>query len=257
MGRLDAKVVLVTGAARGLGAAITAQAVAEGATVIAADVAEEVFETAAALGADAIHLDVTRPESWASAAAYVCAAHGGNLDVLVNNAGIVQLRAIADLTVEEFARTLEVNVTGTFLGIKAFTELRVGRVDATPGSIVNLSSSRGLVAGANLSAYIASKFAVRGLTEAAAVELGGGGVRVNAVCPGPIETDMTTGGAMASLDWATYLGQLPLRRRGRPDEVAKAVCWLASDESSYVTGTELVVDGGLTSFAITANPLPH
>jgi 3alpha(or 20beta)-hydroxysteroid dehydrogenase len=243
-GTLAGKTVLVTGGARGLGAAIAKGCVEQGARVVLADILDsEAAATAATLGASAsaLRLDVADPQSWAAAVDAVRADVGG-LDVLVNNAGVVQTKSLADMTLDEFRRALDINLCGTFLGIKAFLELRRG----PGGSIVNISSVRGLVGGANLASYSASKFGVRGLTKVAAIELGPPGVRVNAICPGSFATPMQAD-VFAQVDMDTYLDQIPLGRLGGPAEIADVVCWLASDAATYVTGTEIVVDGGVTA----------
>ena len=244
---LAGKSVVVTGAARGLGAAIAEACIRHGADVVLTDVLEdELAATVARLGpgASAHRLDVTDPGSWDALAA----RYGRRPDALVNNAGIIRGRSLLDTTYDDLQRTFEVNVGGAFLGIKWFVELHRSTGTGRPGSIVNIASVRGLVAGARTVTYSTSKFGVRGLTKAAAVELGPLGIRVNAVCPGPIETDMSVGNRdFGDLDWDAYVRHLPLPRLGRPVEVGEAVAWLASDTSAYVTGIDLPVDGGLTS----------
>lgn len=255
MGDLDGKTVLITGAARGLGAAIARTGVQQGAAVILCDILhDELAAMAEELGpaARTISLDVTRPESWDDVARAVRADHG-RLDVLVNNAGILLPASIEDQSVDDFRRTLDVNLVGVVLGMKTFVALHRERA-SDRGSIVNMSSVRGIVGGTGISAYCATKFGVRGLTKVAAIEFGPLGIRVNSVCPGPIVTDMSMGDSLAHLDWDHYAQQLPLRRLGHPDDVAAAVCWLAADASAFVTGTELVVDGGLTALGISAQP---
>jgi 3alpha(or 20beta)-hydroxysteroid dehydrogenase len=255
MDELAGKTVLITGAARGLGAAIARACVTQGAFVIAGDILhDELAATAGELGpsARAVHLDVTQEESWDDVARVV-RAEDRRLDVLVNNAGILLPGALADQSIADFRRTLDVNLVGVVLGMKMFIALH-GEMGCDHGSIINLSSVRGLVGGTNISAYCATKFGVRGLTKVAAIELGPLGIRVNAVCPGPIVTDMSMGDALSHLDWEHYAEQLPLRRLGHPDDVAAAVCWLAADISAFVTGTEIVVDGGLTALGISAQP---
>jgi 3alpha(or 20beta)-hydroxysteroid dehydrogenase len=244
------KTVVVTGAARGLGAAIAAACVRHGARVVLTDVlADELMATAAELGGTAFAhtLDVTDSSSWDALGVW-CLKELSRPDVLVNNAGVVIGRSIDDATLADLERTLKVNVAGTFLGIKWYADLHRTEGGSRPGSIVNISSVRGLIGGERVSTYAASKFAVRGLTKAAAVELGPLGIRVNTVCPGPIESDMSLGNPQfAGLDWGAYASRLPLARMGRPSEIGEAVAWLASDASSYVTGVDLPVDGGLTA----------
>jgi 3alpha(or 20beta)-hydroxysteroid dehydrogenase len=247
---LAGKTVLVTGAARGLGAAIAASCVHHGARAIITDVLDdELADTAAALGpaVTASRLDVADPGSWAELAADLRSG-AGRPDALVNNAGIVRAASLVDATYTDLQRTLEVNVGGTFLGMKTFLELHRESGENRPGSIVNISSVRGLIGGARAVTYSASKFAIRGLTKAAAVELGPLGLRVNSVCPGPIETEMSVGNPQFDgLDWNAYVARLPLARLGRPVDIAEAVAWLASDASAFVTGIDLPVDGGLTA----------
>jgi 3alpha(or 20beta)-hydroxysteroid dehydrogenase len=250
---LSGKSVLVTGAARGLGAAIAQASVGHGATVVLADIETETLaQTVEALGPSArgVELDVSSPEAWERVGADLRESTG-RPDVLVNNAGIVKPGPLVDTSYDDFVRHLTVNVVGPFLGIRTYVELHRSTGCERPGSIVNISSVRGLLGGRNTGAYAASKFGVRGLTKVAAVELGELGIRVNAVCPGPIETDMSVANPdFAAVDWETYVARLPLGRIGRPVDVAEAVCWLGSDASAFVTGVDLAVDGGLTSFAV-------
>ena len=249
MGVLDGKIVLVTGAGRGLGASIAERCVRSGAAVIVGDIAfaEEVTDAA-----HQVELDVTDPNAWSRVADTVRRSHG-RLDVLVNNAGILRAAPLRDMRAEDFRATLEVNVVGALHGIQTFLRLHETAGGGT-GSIINISSVRGLVGGHGLGAYSTSKFAIRGLTKVAAIELGPLGVRVNAVCPGPIVTEMTMGDQLDHLDWDGYLAQIPVGRFGQPDDVAAAVCWLASDDSSFVNGTEIIVDGGLTASGISPQP---
>ena len=246
---LDGKIVLVTGAARGLGAAIADRCARAGATVLGADIA---FADDGVGSAQRVELDVTDAQAWSHVADIVRRDHG-HLDVLVNNAGVLRPAPLDELTVEDMRLTLDVNVVGVMRGMKMFVELHQ-TAGGGAGSIVNISSIRGLVGGHGIGAYSASKFAVRGLTKAAAIELGPVGIRVNAVCPGTFVTDMMQSEQLAHLDWDDYMAQIPLGRFGRPDELAAAVCWLASDASSFVTGVELVVDGGLTAGGIVVRP---
>ena len=249
VGDLDGKIVLVTGAGRGLGAAITEHCTRAGATVLAGDIA---FPDEGGSSAQQVELDVTDPQSW-SRVADIARRDLGRLDVLVNNAGVLRAAPLAELTVEEIGLTIDVNLVGVMLGMQTFAGLHEA-AGGGRGSIVNISSVRGLVGGHGIAAYSASKFAVRGLTKVAAIELGPAGVRVNAVCPGPFVTDMMQSEQLAHLDWDDYMAQIPLGRFGHPDELAAAVCWLASDASSFVTGIELVVDGGLTAGGIGVRP---
>lgn len=252
MGRLDGKVALVTGGARGMGAAHARRLVAEGARVVVGDVlGEEGARVAAGLGDAArfVPLDVTRPGDWEAAVATATSAFGG-LGVLVNNAGILRYGRIEDMALEDFTRVLEVNLVGQWLGVRSV----IGPMrEAGGGSIVNVSSTEGFVGAAGLSAYSASKFGVRGLTKAAARELGAYGIRVNSIHPGAILTSMVTDdpelvGAKAG-QAETFLRALPLGRMGDVEEVPGLVVFLASDESRYCTGGEFVVDGGMLTGA--------
>jgi 3alpha(or 20beta)-hydroxysteroid dehydrogenase len=257
MALLDGKTVLVTGAARGLGAAIARSCVGHGARVIITDVLDaELAATAADLGpaVTAHRLDVTDPDAWARLADDLVDGVG-RPDAFVNNAGIVRVASLLDADYSDLQRTLEVNVGGTFLGMKTYLELHHRTAAERPGSIVNISSVRGLIGGALTATYSASKFGVRGLTKAAAVELGPLGIRVNSVCPGPIESEMSVGNAQfGGMDWEGYVAKLPLGRMGKPADIGDAVAWLASDASGFVTGIDLPVDGGLTatSYSVTA-----
>jgi 3alpha(or 20beta)-hydroxysteroid dehydrogenase len=241
-GRLEGKVALISGGARGMGAATARLFVAEGAKVVIGDVLPEVKETAASIGDDAhgVTLDVTDESSWEAAVAET-ETRFGKLDVLVNNAGILLIKAIADTTEAEFRKVQDVNVVGVFLGIRAAAPA-IKR--AGGGAIVNLSSVEGLGGNKYVMAYSASKFAVRGMTKSAALELAVDGIRVNSVHPGGIDTPMVRAFAPKDEHVASVGKQVPLKRTGQPEEVAEAIAWLASDAASYVTGAELAVDGG-------------
>lgn len=241
MPALDGRVALVTGGSRGIGAAIARVLTRDGATVVIADVLDEPGETLAAeLGGDYHHLDVTDPDAWAATVGAIVDRHG-RLDVLINNAGIATAASIAKQDLDEWNRVLAVNLTGVFLGIQAVSP---GMKEQRSGSIVNISSVDGLRGSVALHAYVASKFAVRGITKSTGLELARSGVRVNSVHPGLISTDMT-----AHLD-PERMG-IPLGRAADPTEVAELVAFLASDASSYSTASEFVVDGGITA------ALPH
>jgi 3alpha(or 20beta)-hydroxysteroid dehydrogenase len=237
MPKLTGRVALVTGAARGIGAAIADAVVAEGGQVVIADVlGDEGRETADRLGADAmfVHLDVTDRAAWLDAVAST-ERRFGRLDVLVNNAAITLTAPIDTYRDEDFDRIMAVNVGGVFNGIKAVIP---AMRRAGGGSIVNFSSVAGLMGFQYSSGYVASKFAVRGLTKAAAIDLVPDRIRVNSVHPGYVNTPMTAG---APVDPAkvNLMG-----RAGEPAELARLVIFLASDDSSYSTGAEFIADGG-------------
>ena len=247
--RLEGKVALVTGASRGIGAAVARRFAVEGASVALTDVRVEegaaLAETLAAEGHRAcfVPLDVASEPQWAEAVARVSAALG-TPTVLVNNAGIYARRLIGETTADELDRMMEVNVKGVFLGIKAvLAPMR----EAGGGSIVNLSSVAGIIGSGYSSDYNASKGAVRILTKSAAIQYARDNIRCNSVHPAPIDTDMGWEALPAGEIRERRLQEIPLGRVGTPDEVANAVLFLASDEASYVTGSELVVDGGFTA----------
>lgn len=236
MARLDGSVALVSGGARGLGAAYVRALHAAGAAVVVGDVlVDEAEHLAADLGPGvlAVPLDVTSEESWA--AAVEAAAALGVVDVLVNNAGIANAGRLERYGKDQWDAVIAVNLTGTFLGARAVVP---GMRAAGRGSIVNISSVEGMRGDAGLHGYVASKFGVRGLTKSLAVELGPAGIRVNSVHPGFVVTPMTE-----RLDASRQ--RIPLGRTATPDDVVGAVLFLASADSAYVTGTELVVDGGM------------
>jgi 3alpha(or 20beta)-hydroxysteroid dehydrogenase len=241
--KLDNEVALVTGGARGMGETHSRALIEEGARVVIADILDdEGLALAEELGENAmyVHLDVTVEESWDGAIALI-EEQFGPVTVLVNNAGIANAGSLEDYTLAQWNTIIAVNQTGVFLGIKAVVP---GMKKAKRGSIINISSVEGLRGGAFLHGYVASKFAVRGLTKSVAMELGGYGIRVNSVHPGFIETPMT-----ADLDSRQL--QIPLHRGGKPEEVSKMIVFLASSDSSYSTGAEFVVDGGMV------NGIPH
>ena len=247
MGRLDGKVALITGAARGQGAAEARLMVSEGARVMMGDVLDEEGELLAKeLGASAayLHHDVTAESDWEAIVAATTSRFDG-LDILVNNAGVFLIMPMSMTSVEEYMRVVTINQLGTFLGMKAVTETMVAQGS---GSIVNISSVAGLRGSQGTVAYTASKFAVRGMTKVAALELAPFGVRVNSVHPGLIDTAMLgqlreAAGGNEDLVKA----RVPIGRIAAADEVAQLVLYLASDESAYSTGAEFVVDGGMTA----------
>jgi len=248
MGRLEGRVALVTGAARGLGASIGRLLHREGAQVMLADVRDaDGRALAAALGERAhyVHLDVGSEADWAAA---ITATHErcGALRILVNNAAIYRTRASLELSAAEYLEIVRINQLGVFLGMRAC--IPVMR-EAGGGSIINIASTAGIEGVPQALAYTASKHAVVGMTRAAALEFGGCGVRINAVCPGAMLTPLLAESFNVSLE---ALGAAPfpnaaLGRMGDPMEIAPIVVFLASDESSYTTGSAFVVDGGLTA----------
>ncbi|WP_034223998.1 glucose 1-dehydrogenase [Actinotalea ferrariae] len=237
-GRLAGKVAVVTGGARGMGAATVRRLVAEGAKVVVGDVLEaEGKELAHDVGPDALFvtLDVSSAEAWARAVEAASEAFGP-VTVLVNNAGILSYGAVDVAAEADLRRVLDVNLVGPFLGIQAVVPSmrREGG-----GSIVNISSAAGLVGMASLGAYSSSKWGLRGLTKSAALDLGRDGIRVNSIHPGGVRTPMAAGADPSA--FAVYA----IPRIGEPEEIAAAVAYLASDDASFVTGAELAVDGGM------------
>ena len=244
MGRFDGKVVVISGAARGQGAAEAAAFAAEGASVVIGDILDvEGERTAAEIeGARYHHLDVTDEMNWRSVLE-ITEAEFGRVDVLINNAGIVQFTSVEEVDLADFRLVMDVNVNGTLLGMKtAAPALR----RAGGGAIVNISSISGLKGSADSPAYTASKWAVRGLTKAAAVDLAPDGIRVNSVHPGVIDTPMIRRGQETREILDRHLPRLLIPRLGTPEDVVPVVLFLACAESGYITGAEFVVDGGWT-----------
>ncbi|MEV6590287.1 SDR family NAD(P)-dependent oxidoreductase [Streptomyces acidicola] len=250
MGKLDGRVVLVTGAARGQGEQEARLFAEEGAKVVMADVLDDRGEALAKeLGALYVHLDVGREDDWRAAVAAAKGAYG-RIDGLVNNAGILRFNKLVNTPLEEFQQVVQVNQVGVFLGIKAVApEI----AEAGGGTIVNTASYTGVTGMAYVGAYTATKHAIVGLTKVAALELAGKGIRVNAVCPGAIDTAMTNPAqldpdadpekAANALD-EYYRKLVPLGRVGKPEEVARLALFLTCDDSSYITGQPFVIDGG-------------
>lgn len=243
MGKLDGRVVLVTGAARGQGEQEARLFRAEGAEVVVADVLDDRGEALAKeIGALYAHLDVGREDDWAAAVAAAKSAYG-RVDGLVNNAGVLRFNSLVDTPLDEFMQVVRVNQVGVFLGIKTLApEIEA----AGGGTIVNTASYTGLTGMAYVGAYAATKHAIVGLTRVAALELARKGIRVNAVCPGSVDTPMTDPGDEASAETVArlYRKRVPLGRIGRPDEVARLALFLSCEDSSYITGQPFVIDGG-------------
>ena len=243
MGRLDGKVALISGGARGQGESHARRFVAEGANVVLGDILEDEGEAVAHDLGDAavfVTLDVTSEDSWREAVGETVDAFGG-LHVLVNNAGVLgAFTPLVDSSLEHFMKVLSINLVGPFLGIKtAAPAMR----DSGGGSIVNISSTAGMWGVPFAADYTASKFGVRGLTKVAALELGHDGIRVNSVHPGGVLTEMVK--AVGDDGESSYYKRLPAGRIGVPEDVTNLVLFLASDESAYCTGTEFVIDGGM------------
>ena len=244
MHRLNGKVALVTGAGQGLGEAIARRFAAEGAVLVLADINEDAIRALAQElpDASAMVLDVTSESDWNKLAEAIQAEHG-KLDILVNNAGIFRLSALRDTSLEQYMAVINTNQTGCFLGMRA-----AAMVMGEGGSIVNISSTQGLEGLRGGTAYVASKFAIRGMTKVAALELAASGIRVNSVHPGAMATTMMQAG-LDSIAEATPehspLDDLPISRAADPTEIANLVLFLASDEASYCTGSEYVADGGM------------
>lgn len=246
--RLEGKVALVTGAARGIGAATARRFVSEGARVILADRRTDEGEVLAAELNDVregaarfTSLDISDEAGWANAVESARETYGG-LDVLVNNAGMIRVMSLEETDLATFQKVINTNLVGAFLGIKAvMKDMERGG----GGSIINFSSVQGLEGRENMSAYAASKFGVRGLSKTAAIELGPKGIRVNVVVPGPTKTKMTERKGWTDDQYNEAYGGYPLGRMGEASEIADVVLFLASDESSFCTGADYVVDGGV------------
>jgi 3alpha(or 20beta)-hydroxysteroid dehydrogenase len=243
MGRVDGKVALISGGARGMGAEHARALVADGAKVVIGDILDEEGKTQADEIGDApryVHLDVTETDEWDAAVA-TAVNEFGKLNVLVNNAGIVALGQIGKFDMAKWQKVIDVNLTGTFLGMQASVAAMKA---AGGGSIINVSSIEGMRGAVMVHPYVASKWAVRGLSKSAALELGPDQIRVNSIHPGFIRTPMTK-------HFPDNMLTIPLGRPGQSEEVSTFVVFLASDESRYATGAEFVMDGGLV------NDVPH
>ncbi|MDT4934519.1 MAG: 3alpha(or 20beta)-hydroxysteroid dehydrogenase [Pseudonocardiales bacterium] len=254
MGKLDGKVALISGAARGQGEAEARLFAAEGASVVLGDVLEDaVVDVAKSLdSAVGLRLDVTDQASWAEATE-AARSEFGRLDILINNAGVAAYSPIAQASVEHYMRIVEINQLGTFLGMRAAIPLLV---EAGGGAIVNISSIAGQSGNAGTVAYTASKFAVRGMSKVAALELASAGIRVNSVYPGSVDTPMLQPDALggALIDMSDVIKGIPMKRMALAEEVARMVLFLASDDSSYCTGGEFVIDGGVLAGQAASDP---
>ncbi|AVH58145.1 MULTISPECIES: SDR family NAD(P)-dependent oxidoreductase [Streptomyces] len=250
MGKLDGRVVLITGAARGQGEQEARLFAEEGAEVVVADVLDDQGETLAKeIGARYVHLDVGQEADWHTAVAVAKSAYG-RIDGLVNNAGILRFNALLDTPLDEFMQVVQVNQVGCFLGIKCVAPEIAA---AGGGTIVNTASYTAMTGMAAVGTYAATKHAILGLTRVAAMELARRRIRVNAMCPGAIDTAMSNpaqldpGGnaedMLKALD-ELYGKLVPLGRIGRPEEVARLALFLTGEDSSYITGQPFVIDGG-------------
>jgi 3alpha(or 20beta)-hydroxysteroid dehydrogenase len=248
MGKLDGRVVIVTGAARGQGEQEARLFVAEGAKVVVADVLDDQGEALAKeIGALYVHLDVGQEADWRTAVSAARTAYG-QIDGLVNNAGILRFNSLADTPLDEFMQVVRVNQVGCFLGVKT-----VAAEMADGGTIVNTASYTAVTGMAAVGAYAATKHAILGLTRVAALELAHRRIRVNAMCPGAIDTAMSNPAQLdpsadaeetsRALD-GLYRKLVPLGRIGKPQEVARLALFLSCDDSSYITGQPFVIDGG-------------
>jgi 3alpha(or 20beta)-hydroxysteroid dehydrogenase len=252
MGRLDGKVAIVTGAARGQGAEEARRFAAEGAKVVLTDVLEDEGRLVAKEIGDAalfVPHDVTDEEQWQHVVQATVDAFGG-VHVLVNNAGIAKFTPIAMTPLQDYMDVINVNQVGVFLGMKSVVPAMSTSVTQSGlgGSIVNISSVDGMVGMIGVVAYVASKWAVRGMTKTAAIEFGGLGIRVNSIHPGGVDTPMVREPSeTVGVDLVGYFSRVPLGRIGEPEDVANLALFLASDESAYCTGSEFVIDGGITA----------
>ena len=261
MERLNGRVAFVSGGARGIGAAIVSAFIAEGARVVVGDVRVELANESVAKFGDsafAVPLDVTDESSWAAAMASTMDRFGG-LHILVNNAGIAEGGPLVETTLESWQRVIDVNQTGVFLGLRSAIEPMTA---SGGGSIINMSSMDGLTATPRIISYIASKWAVRGMTKSAAMELAPRNIRVNSIHPGHVLTELGSSDRVPQevLDdmITTHVQRFaPMQRPGRVEEIAALAVFLASAESSYSTGSEFVADGGFTAgYAGPGSPEP-
>ncbi|WP_422124762.1 glucose 1-dehydrogenase [Planococcus sp. X10-3] len=245
MGRLDGKVAIITGGARGMGASHARKFLEEGAKVMITDILEKEGQALASELGDNLKFmkhDVTKAADWEKVVAETESAFGP-VSILVNNAGIVMLKPIDEITEEDYRKIIDINQVAVFLGMKY---VHKSMSKAKNGSIINISSVSGLKGNSGSVAYDASKFAVRGMTKTAAVEFGAEGIRVNSIHPGIIETPMIM--QEDAKDLVREMAKdVPLKRTAQPEEVSNLVVYLASDESSYSTGSEFVIDGGMTA----------
>jgi 3alpha(or 20beta)-hydroxysteroid dehydrogenase len=245
VGRLDGRVALITGGARGQGEAEARLFHDEGASVVVADVLDEAgaaLVDSLAERAEYVHLDVSDETHWAAAIEKLGQSHG-RVDILVNNAAILRFGSIRDTSVNDYVKVVNVNQVGVFLGMRAVVPMMT---EQGGGSIINISSTEGTAGLAGLVAYASSKWAVRGLTKVAAMELGSVGIRVNTILPGGVATPLVKSAGIDA-DITGWFSKLPLGRIGQPSEIAQVALFLASDASSYCTGAEIVADGGLTA----------
>ncbi|GAA0956920.1 SDR family oxidoreductase [Actinocorallia libanotica] len=248
-GRLAGRVALISGAASGMGAAHARAFVAEGAQVVLGDITDEPgLKLAAELGDAAayVHLDVTVAEEW-DAAVKTAVERFGKLNVLVNNAGILDGGPLGAYTEQQWRRILDINLTGAFLGL---TAARDALAESRPSSVINVSSAAGMEGVAGMHGYTASKWGLRGLTKSAALELAEHGVRVNSLHPGAVMTPMIAGEAAEAGVTEIDRNQNSLKRLAAPEEISNLMVFLASEESSFCTGSEFIADGGLTAGSI-------
>lgn len=245
-GRIDGRVALVTGGAHGIGEAIVRRFVDEGARVVIADIDDDAGHALADELGDAakfVHLDVGDEGQWDDAITATLETFG-RLDIGVNNGGIVIHAALDEMSLDDYEHIVRVNQVGTFLGLRAMARVMK---PGGGGSIINTSSIRGLQGSSGLLAYSATKFAVRGMTKSAALELGHFGIRVNSIHPGAVATRLIGGATPEQVD--AHFAEQPIPRIARPHEIAAMALFLASDESSYSTGAEFVCDGGVSAGA--------
>jgi 3alpha(or 20beta)-hydroxysteroid dehydrogenase len=241
MGRLDGRVAIVTGAARGQGAAEARIFAREGATVVVTDVLDaEGRATAASCGGTFLHHDVASEDAWDTVVREVLSRHG-RLDALVNNAGIFMSGLMTEMKTSDYMKVIEVNQVGVYLGMRAAARVMIGQ---RSGAIVNISSVAGMRGGGGSIAYTASKWAVRGMTKAAASELGRYGIRVNSIHPGAVDTPMLQQVPFVEANRERTIRRIPLGRFAEPEDIARVALFLVSDDSAYCSGAEITVDGG-------------